>query len=105
MFCLSLSNLIQLKVNNLSRKFTSMLSKLPSQPDEMYDAKDEADLQKWKDSRHPWTSPGTAPVFGNGCGANGGNPYGCDCQENGSNDCYGDDTRAYGSCCAKVGWT
>ena len=80
-----------------------MLNKIPSKPDEMYDAADEAELQKWKDSKHPWTSPGTAPVFGNGCGANGGNPYGCDCQENGSNDCYGDDTRAYGSCCGKVG--
>ena len=80
-----------------------MLNKIPPKPDEMYDAADEAELQKWKDSKHPWTSPGTAPVFGNGCGANGGNPYGCDCQENGSNDCYGDDTRAYGSCCGKVG--
>ena len=27
---------------------------------------------------HPWLAPGTAPVWGEGCGANGGNPYGCD---------------------------
>ena len=27
---------------------------------------------------NPWTSPGAAPVFGNGCGLNGGNPGGCD---------------------------
>ena len=27
--------------------------------------------------KHPWNSPGAAPVFGNGCGANGGNPNGC----------------------------
>merc|ERR1719150_1093891 len=26
---------------------------------------------------HPWNSPGSAPVHGGGCGANGGNPYGC----------------------------
>ena len=26
---------------------------------------------------HPWNSPGSAPTFGNGCGANGGNPNGC----------------------------
>lgn len=27
---------------------------------------------------HPWLAPGTAPVWGEGCGANGGNPNGCD---------------------------
>ena len=27
--------------------------------------------------KHPWNSPGAAPIFGNGCGANGGNPNGC----------------------------
>jgi len=27
--------------------------------------------------KHPWCSPGAAPIFGNGCGANGGNPNGC----------------------------
>jgi len=27
--------------------------------------------------KHPWNSPGAAPTFGNGCGANGGNPNGC----------------------------
>ena len=60
---------------------------------------DEEELQRWKESRHPWSSPGTAPVFGNGCGAAGGNPYGCLCQERPANDCYGDDNRPYGSCC------
>ena len=24
---------------------------------------------------HPWNSPGAAKTFGNGCGANGGNPF------------------------------
>jgi len=26
---------------------------------------------------NPWSSPGAAPTWGDGCGANGGNPYGC----------------------------
>jgi len=26
---------------------------------------------------HPWNAPGSSPVWGNGCGVNGGNPYGC----------------------------
>ena len=27
---------------------------------------------------NPWNAPGSAPVFGHGCGVNGGNPEGCD---------------------------
>ena len=27
---------------------------------------------------HPWNAPGSSPTYGNGCGANGGNPFGCD---------------------------
>jgi len=34
---------------------------------------------------HPWNAPGTSPTYGNGCGANGGNPFGCD----GEDDVYG----------------
>ena len=26
---------------------------------------------------HPWNAPGSAPVWGNGCGVAGGNPNGC----------------------------
>merc|ERR1712029_1065059 len=37
---------------------------------------------------NPWTSPGAAPVYGNGCGLNGGNPDGCD----------GEDA-TFGRCC------
>jgi len=37
---------------------------------------------------HPWNSPGSAPTFGNGCGANGGNPNGCIGEDN-----------VYGRCC------
>ena len=66
----------------------------------MYDDVDtDNQLQQAKDSRHPWTSPGTAPAFGNGCGAAGGSPLGCLCQEDGVNFCYGEDDRPYGSCC------
>ena len=68
----------------------------------MYDVKDEVELQKLKDSKHPWTSPGTAPVFGNGCGAAGGSPYGCQCEDDGPvNYCYGNEDRPYGSCCGQ----
>ena len=34
---------------------------------------------------NPWTAPGTAPTWGEGCGASGGNPLGCgtiDCMFN-----------------------
>ena len=45
-------------------------------PDEMYDEWSHPD-----DHPHiltkPWASPGTAPTWGEGCGANGGNPLGC----------------------------
>jgi len=40
---------------------------------------------------HPWNSPGAAPTFGNGCGANGGNPF--------PRGCLGED-KMYGRCCA-----
>jgi len=72
----------------------------PTLPDNMYDVRDEDELQQWKDSKHPWTSPGSSPVFGNGCGASGGAPFGCLCQDDTPlNNCFGDDTRPYGSCC------
>jgi len=40
---------------------------------------------------NPWAQPGTAPVYGEGCGANGGNPTGC----------QGDyeDSSPFGTCC------
>jgi len=40
--------------------------------------------------KHPWNSPGAAPIFGNGCGANGGNPL--------PRGCIGDDD-VVGRCC------
>ena len=44
----------------------------PTLPEEMYD--------QWmhrRNRKNPWEAPGTAPVFGDGCGVNGGNPNGC----------------------------
>ena len=85
---------------------------IPSKPDDMYDVKDENELQRIKDRKYPWTSPGTAPTFGNGCGAAGGSPYGCRCEDDGPvNYCYGNDKRPYGSCCGQreenvsIGWS
>ena len=31
----------------------------------------------WTHRLNPWNAPGSAFVFGNGCGVNGGNPDGC----------------------------
>ena len=43
----------------------------PTLPEDMYD---EFSHHK----NQPWSAPGTAPTWGEGCGANGGNPNGCD---------------------------
>ena len=40
---------------------------------------------------NPWSQPGTAPVYGEGCGLNGGNPNGC-------NGDY-EDSSPFGTCC------
>ena len=45
------------------------------------------------EKKHPWTAPGTAPILGEGCGANGGNPQGC----------WEDDPLPYGHCCKYQG--
>lgn len=78
----------------------------PTLADEMYNCGSdcsESQLENLKGQKNPWSSPGTAPVFGEGCGVNGANPHGCECHEDGpSNYCYGDDERPYGSCCGDV---
>ena len=76
----------------------------PTIPDDMYDATSAARLRKLKQMKTPWNSPGTAPTFGEGCGASGGNPYGCQCPQGSGpvNGCYGNEERPYGSCCAQV---
>jgi len=50
-------------------------TKIPGEPslsDDMYD--------QWSSKfsrKNPWGAPGSAPVYGEGCGVNGGNPNGC----------------------------
>ena len=68
----------------------------PTLPDEMYDTDCSAckSIEETKERKHPWNAPGTAPTYGNGCGANGGNPNGCMLP--------GVDDRPYGSCCVYV---
>jgi len=44
---------------------------------------------------HPWNAPGSAPIWGNGCGVNGGNPNGC--------YITGDTVEVLGTCCGKPG--
>ena len=60
----------------------------PTLPSEFYDQENE----KWRRYSHPWGSPGSAPVWGEGCGANGGNPNGCNYDGE-------PDPNPYGTCC------
>ena len=46
----------------------------PTLPEEMYDYwMPRRNRKPW----NPWEAPGSAPVNGDGCGVNGGNPNGC----------------------------
>ena len=45
----------------------------PTLPDDMWDEFTPHPNNPQK----PWYAPGTAPTWGEGCGANGGNPNGC----------------------------
>ena len=50
----------------------------PFLPQEMYhNPSDSAGYEHFINERHPFSAPGTARVFGNGCGVPGGNPWGC----------------------------
>ena len=42
------------------------------EPEDMYD-----NWTKGKKKTGPFSAPGSAPIFGEGCGVNGGNPNGC----------------------------
>lgn len=66
----------------------------PTLPLEFYDGQE---MNGWfkKKQMHPWGSPGSAATFGEGCGANGGNPNGCQAGEF--------DPNPYGTCCCKGG--
>lgn len=53
-------------------------------PEEMFDFPEwrrhtwKQDGETWtKVGLNPWNAPGSAPIWSNGCGTNGGNPYGC----------------------------
>jgi len=59
--------------------------------DEMYGTGSEGTpLPNWA-RKNPWVQPGTAPVHGEGCGVNGGNPTGCQGDS--------DDSSPFGTCC------
>jgi len=80
-----------------STNFTFAPGQEPTIPEEMFDAW----LPEWRRKTwtgagefrlNPWNSPGSAPIYGNGCGINGGNPDGC---TGGGED--------LGQCCGKPG--
>jgi len=50
---------------------------------------DASTTNKSPAGKHPWNSPGAAPIFGNGCGANGGNPNGCIGEDDVTGRCCG----------------
>ena len=60
----------------------------PTLPEEMYDQFHVNKNRKF----NPWGSPGSAPIYGEGCGVNGGNPNGC--------QAGGLETNPYGTCCS-----
>jgi len=80
-----------------STNYTTAPGQKPTIPEEMFDAW----LPEWRRKTwtgagefrlNPWNAPGSAPVYGNGCGVNGGNPDGC---TGGGED--------LGQCCGKPG--
>ena len=70
-----------------SSNYTLILGE-PTLPRDMV-LRSERQYQRMVQKRHPWAAPGSATVFGNGCGVNGGNPQGC----------WGNDPFPYGHCC------
>merc|ERR1712241_1049789 len=63
----------------------------PSMSEEMYSDKRVSIKYEGEERYNPWSQPGTAPIYGQGCGANGGNPNGC------NGDHY--DPSPFGTCC------
>jgi len=75
----------------------TFISGEPTLPWNMYDTwSSNKKVAEIKRKGYPWTSPGSAPTYGEGCGANGGNPHGCQDSRHSSVD-----LRPYGSCCAQ----
>ena len=89
-----------LGMNDFFLNFTVIPSKFGGKPTISKDMFDEW-LPEWRTKTwgfppagwglHPWNAPGSAPVWGNGCGVNGGNPKGC-------GGFVGD---VFGHCCGK----
>merc|ERR1712223_591909 len=63
----------------------------PSMSEEMYDSGRISVKIDGETRYNPWAQPGTAPVYGEGCGLNGGNPNGCQGDY--------DDSSPFGTCC------
>ena len=53
--------------------FTTISGDPTLEPEDMYDQT----YTGKKNKKNPWSSPGSAPIVGDGCGVNGGNPDGC----------------------------
>ena len=64
-----------------------------SMSEDMYDPYPQWTVVEGDKRYNPWAQPGTAPVYGGGCGANGGNPTGC--------QGYYEDSSPFGTCCTK----
>merc|ERR1712080_18485 len=65
-----------------------------SMSEEMYSAQRISVEIDGKTRYNPWAQPGTAPLCGEGCGVNGGNPNGC------QGDYY--DSSPFGTCCGGI---
>ena len=55
--------------------FTTISGDPTLEPEDMYDQ--TYNYKGKQNKKNPWNSPGSAPIFGDGCGVNGGNPDGC----------------------------
>jgi len=95
--CHARDGIIHIGETAFSTNFTFAKGPEPTLPEEMFDEW----LPEWRRvtwfgsgefELNPWNAPGSAPIFGNGCGVNGGNPDGC---TGGGED--------LGQCCGKPG--
>ena len=68
----------------------------PTLPNYMFNAANPGKKKK----THPWASPGSAHVHGEGCGANGGNPFPYGCNHDAKFD-----NNPYGTCCPGGGYS
>jgi len=94
---------LQIRENSFSTNWTMVPGQEATLPEEMFDAwVPEWERKTWfgpgEFGLNPWNSPGSAPIYGNGCGVDGGNPDGCTgggevlgqcCGKPGTGDCGG----------------